>query len=34
VLAAVVHEPRSARLILYVSAGDEPVDRALEAALA
>jgi uncharacterized protein YbjT (DUF2867 family) len=33
VLAAVVHEPRSAGRILYLSAGDEPIERALEAAL-
>jgi uncharacterized protein YbjT (DUF2867 family) len=31
VLAAVLHEPRTARLILYVSAGDDPVDEALAA---
>jgi uncharacterized protein YbjT (DUF2867 family) len=29
VLAAVLHEPRSANLILYVNAGDDPVERAL-----
>jgi uncharacterized protein YbjT (DUF2867 family) len=34
VLAAVLHEPRSARRILYVSAGDEPVEEALAAVLA
>lgn len=33
VLAAVVHEPRSEGRILYLSAGDEPIERALEAAL-
>ncbi len=34
VLHAVLHEPESARRILYVSAGDEPVDVALRRALA
>ena len=29
VLAAVLHEPRSADLILYLSAGDDPIDDAL-----
>ena len=29
VLAAVLHEPRSARRVLYVSAGDDPIDEAL-----
>jgi uncharacterized protein YbjT (DUF2867 family) len=29
VLAAVLHEPRSARRILYVSAGDDPIDDAI-----
>jgi len=29
VLAALLHEPRSARRILYVAAGDEPIDEAL-----
>jgi len=33
VLDAVLHEPRSARLILYVIEGDEPVDEALAAML-
>jgi uncharacterized protein YbjT (DUF2867 family) len=33
VLAAVVHEPRSEGRILYLSGGDEPIERALEAAL-
>jgi uncharacterized protein YbjT (DUF2867 family) len=28
-LAAVVHEPRSARRVLYVSAGDDPIEEAL-----
>jgi uncharacterized protein YbjT (DUF2867 family) len=34
VLEAILHEPRSARRILYVSAGDDPVEEALAAALA
>ena len=34
VLAAVLHEPRSAGLILYVSAGEDPIDQALAAVLA
>jgi uncharacterized protein YbjT (DUF2867 family) len=34
VLGAVIHEPRSARRILYVGAGDDPVEQALAAALA
>ncbi len=34
VLAAVLHEPRSAGLILYVSAGKDPIDQALAAVLA
>jgi uncharacterized protein YbjT (DUF2867 family) len=29
VLAAVMHEPRSVRHVLYVSAGDDPIDEAL-----
>ncbi len=29
VLAAVVHEPRSARRVLYASAGDDPIEEAL-----
>jgi uncharacterized protein YbjT (DUF2867 family) len=29
VLAAVLHEPRSARRVLYVSAGDDPIEEAL-----
>jgi uncharacterized protein YbjT (DUF2867 family) len=33
VLAAVIHEPRSVRRTLYVNAGDDPVERALAAAL-
>jgi uncharacterized protein YbjT (DUF2867 family) len=33
VLAAVVHEPRAEGRILYLSAGDEPIERALEGAL-
>jgi len=33
VLEAVLHEPRSAHLILYVIEGDEPVDEALAAML-
>lgn len=33
-LAAVLHEPRSARLVLYVTAGYEPIDEALAALLA
>jgi uncharacterized protein YbjT (DUF2867 family) len=33
VLAAVLHEPRSAGLILYVSAGEDPIDQALSAVL-
>jgi uncharacterized protein YbjT (DUF2867 family) len=33
VLAAVLHEPRSVRRILYVVGGDDPIDEALEAAL-
>jgi nucleoside-diphosphate-sugar epimerase len=32
-LAAVLHEPRSAGLVLYVNAGDEPVEAALAAVL-
>lgn len=34
VLAAALHEPRSAHMILYVIAGEDPVEEALEAALA
>jgi uncharacterized protein YbjT (DUF2867 family) len=34
ILDAVVHEPRSARRILYVVAGDDPVDEALASVLA
>jgi uncharacterized protein YbjT (DUF2867 family) len=34
VLAAVLHEPRSARLTIYVVGGDEPVDEALAGVLA
>jgi uncharacterized protein YbjT (DUF2867 family) len=33
VLAAVLHEPRAVRRILYVRAGDDPVDEALARAL-
>jgi uncharacterized protein YbjT (DUF2867 family) len=33
VLAAVLHEPRSARLTLYVVGGDDPIEEALEALL-
>jgi uncharacterized protein YbjT (DUF2867 family) len=33
VLAAVLHEPRSAGLTLYVVAGEEPIERALAKAL-
>jgi uncharacterized protein YbjT (DUF2867 family) len=33
VLAAVLHEPRSAQRILYVASGDEPLDDALARAL-
>lgn len=33
VLAAVLHEPRSAHLILYVTSGDTPVEEALTAVL-
>ena len=29
VLAAVLHEPRSARLTLYVVGGDDPIEEAL-----
>ena len=29
VLAAVIHEPRSARRVLYVSAGEDPIEEAL-----
>jgi uncharacterized protein YbjT (DUF2867 family) len=29
VLAAVLHEPRSARHVLYASAGDDPIEEAL-----
>jgi nucleoside-diphosphate-sugar epimerase len=34
VLAAVLREPRSVRKILYVGQGDEPIERALAAAVA
>lgn len=34
VLDAALHEPRSAHMILYVIAGEDPVEEALEAALA
>jgi len=33
VLAAVLHEPRSARRTLYVNAGEDPIDEALAAVL-
>jgi uncharacterized protein YbjT (DUF2867 family) len=33
VLAAVLHEPRSARRVLYVAAGDDPIEEALARAL-
>jgi uncharacterized protein YbjT (DUF2867 family) len=33
VLAAVLHEPRSVQLFLYVTAGDDPIDGALAATL-
>ena len=33
VLAAVLHEPRSARLTIYVVGGDDPIEEALEALL-
>jgi uncharacterized protein YbjT (DUF2867 family) len=33
VLAAVLHEPRSARLVIYVVGGDDPIEEALEALL-
>jgi nucleoside-diphosphate-sugar epimerase len=33
VLEAVLHEPRTSGRVLYVNAGDEPVDQALRAAL-
>ena len=33
VLAAVLHEPRSARLMIYVVGGDDPIEEALEALL-
>jgi uncharacterized protein YbjT (DUF2867 family) len=33
VLAAVLHEPRSARLMLYVVGGDDPIEEALEGVL-
>jgi hypothetical protein len=29
VLAAVIHEPRSTRRVLYVAGGDEPIEEAL-----
>jgi uncharacterized protein YbjT (DUF2867 family) len=34
VLAVVLHEPRTVRLTLYVSSGDDPIEAALERALA
>jgi uncharacterized protein YbjT (DUF2867 family) len=34
VLAAVLHEPRSARLMIYVVGGDDPIEQALERVLA
>jgi uncharacterized protein YbjT (DUF2867 family) len=33
VLAAVLHEPRSARLMIYVVGGDDPIEEALEGML-
>ncbi len=33
VLDAVLHEPRTTHLVLYVNAGEQPVDEALEAVL-
>jgi hypothetical protein len=33
VLAAVLHEPRSEHRVLYVAAGDEPIETALDATL-
>jgi uncharacterized protein YbjT (DUF2867 family) len=33
VLAAVLHEPQSARRVLYVSAGDQPIEQALASVL-
>ena len=33
VLAAVLDEPRSARLMIYVVGGDDPIEEALEALL-
>ena len=34
VLARLLHDPRAARRLLYLGGGDEPVEQALEAALA
>lgn len=34
VLGAIVHEPRSAERVLYAGAGDDPIEEALDAALA
>jgi hypothetical protein len=31
VLAAVLHEPRTAQCVIYVGAGDEPIDAAVAA---
>ena len=33
VLAAVIHEPRATRRVLYVSAGDQPIEQALAGVL-
>ena len=33
VLAAVIHEPRATRRVLYVSAGDQPIEQALASVL-
>jgi hypothetical protein len=33
-MAAVLHEPRSAHLIIYLSAGDDLIEEALAAVLA
>jgi nucleoside-diphosphate-sugar epimerase len=30
VLAAVLHEPRTVAIVIYVSSGDQPIDEALE----
>ena len=32
-LAAILHEPRSVRHVLYVIAGDDPIEQALAAVL-